>query len=724
MADAVPVVTTPTGNGANGDGTEGAPPGPNAGARAYSFVLLHSVSLRRGEIGLAIAVISILVALVLPIPPFLLDICLALSLTVSVVVLMVTLFIARPLEFNAFPTVLLLATMLRLSLNLASTRLILNRGHEGTAAAGHVIEAFGGMLMEGNFIIGVIVFAILVIVNFVVITKGSMRIAEVSARFSLDSLPGKQLAIDADLSAGNIDEKEARRRRKELEEESTFFGAMDGASKFVRGDAIAGLMITMINIVGGIIIGTWQHDMSFTDATHTFTQLTIGDGLVTQIPALIVSTAAGLIVTKSGTAETADKALFRQLGGYPSALGMASALIVMLAIMPGMPKIPFLLLASATGGMAYYTTRERRAEVAAETKATTAANEPAAVMDEPISTALHMDLLRLELGYGLLALINSPKGQRLTDQIKALRRQLASELGFIMPSVRIQDNLQLAANTYVIRVKEIEAGRGDIRPNMLLVMDPRGETISLPGEMTTEPTFGLPAMWIMESYREEALFRGLTVVDPPTVLTTHLTEMVKDNMPELMSYAETQKLLNEVDKDHQKLVADVVPTQITVGGMQRVLQNLLGERVSIRDLPSILEGISEACAFTRNIGAITEHVRGRLARQLSEAATTDAGFVPIVTLSPEWEQAFAESIIGSGEDKQLSMAPSNLQKFISAVRQTFDRFAVMGEQPVLLSSPAIRPYVRSIVERFRPQTVVMSQAEVHPKAKIKTLGQV
>jgi flagellar biosynthesis protein FlhA len=722
MADAAPA------DAANGNGAVAASEtaaGPGARARLLGNLGRYSAPLRRGEIGLAVAVIAILVALVLPIPPWLLDICLAMSLTLSVVILMVTLFISRPLEFNSFPTVLLLATMLRLSLNLASTRLILNRGHEGTASAGHVIQAFGGMLMEGNFIIGVIVFAILVIVNFVVITKGSMRIAEVSARFSLDSLPGKQLAIDADLSSGNIDEKEARRRRKELEEESTFFGSMDGASKFVRGDAVAGLMITMINIVGGIIIGTWQHDMSFTDATHTFTVLTIGDGLVTQIPALIVSTAAGLIVTKSGTQETADKALFRQLGGYPSALGMASALAVMLAMMPGIPKLPFLLLAAVVGGMGYYTMRERRAEHAAEAKAMApGSSEPVPLIDEPISTALHMDLLRLELGYGLLALINSPKGQRLTDQIKALRRQLAQELGFIMPSVRIQDNLQLAANTYVIRVKEIESGRGDIRPNMLLVMDPRGETISLPGEMTTEPTFGLPAMWIMESYREEALFRGLTVVDPPTVLTTHLTEMVKDNMPELLSYAETQKLLNEVDKDHQKLVADVIPTQITIGGMQRVLQNLLAERVSIRDLPAILEGVSEACAITRNIGAITEHVRGRLARQLSETATTDAGFVPIVTLSPEWEQAFAESIIGSGEDKQLSMAPSNLQKFISAVRQTFDRFAVMGEQPVLLTSPAIRPYVRSIVERFRPQTVIMSQSEVHPKAKIKTLGQV
>jgi flagellar biosynthesis protein FlhA len=305
-----------------------------------------------------------------------------------------------------------------------------------------------------------------------------------------------------------------------------------------------------------------------------------------------------------------------------------------------------------------------------------------------------------------------------------LRRQLASELGFIMPAVRIQDNLQLPANTYVIRVKEIEAGRGDLRPNMLLIMDPRGETISLPGEMTTEPTFGLPAMWIADANREEALFRGYTVVDPPTVITTHLTEVVKDNMPDLLSYAETQKLLNELDKDHQKLVGDVIPSQISLGGMQRVLQNLLSERVSIRDLASILEGVSEACAYTRNIGAITEHVRSRLARQISESNTSEAGYIPLLTLSPEWEQAFAESVVGTGDDKQLSMPPSQLQKFITATRQTYERFTVMGESPVLLTSPGIRPSVRSIIERFRPLTVVMSQGEIHPKAKIKTLGQI
>ncbi len=680
--------------------------------------------LRRGEIALALGVISILVVLILPMPAWLLDVCLALSITFSVLILMTVLFIERPLDFSSFPTVLLIATMLRLALNLASTRLILANGHEGPAAAGRVIEAFGQFVMSGNFVIGLIVFAILVLVNFVVITKGSGRIAEVSARFSLDAMPGKQMAIDADLSAGLIDEAEARARRKMLEDESAFFGAMDGAAKFVRGDAVAGLVITFINIIGGIIIGVAQQELSLAEASHTYTVLTVGDGLVSQIPALIVSTGAGILVSKAGATGSADKALFGQLGGYPSALGLSSFLMVALSLLPGIPMVPFLTLAGLTGAAAWMLTR-RRAQ--AESAAATAEAEQAAkapVLEEPISTALQIDNIRLELGYGLLPLINSERGQRLTDQIKSLRRQLAMELGFVLPSVRIQDNLQLPANTYVVRIKEIEAGRGELRPNMILVMDPRGEKIGLPGEETVEPTFGLPAMWVDPGAREEALFRGYTVVDPATVITTHLTEVVKDNMAELLSHAETQKLLDELPKDHQKLVADTIPSLISVGGVQRVLQNLLSERVSIRDLPSILEGISEACGYTRNISAITEHVRARLARQISDAAADANGVVPLITLSPEWEQAFADAIQGEGDDRQLAMPPSQLQQFITAVRQTFERHAMMGETPVLLTSPAIRPFVRSIIERFRPVTVVMSQNEIHARARIKTLGQI
>ena len=685
-----------------------------------------SAALRRGDIILALGIVAILVVLILPMPKWMLDISLAFSITFSVLILMTAIFVTKPLEFNAFPAVLLLATMIRLSFNLASTRLILAHGHEGTDAAGEVIQAFGGFVMGENFVIGIIVFAILVIVNFIVITKGSGRIAEVSARFTLDAMPGKQMAIDADLSTGLIDETEAKSRRKELEEESAFFGAMDGASKFVRGDAIAGILITFINVLGGIIIGVVQQDMGFGDAADTYTRLTVGDGLVSQIPALIVSTAAGMMVTQAGIGEKTESALINQLGGQPKALGIVSFLMAGLAVLPGVPIFPFFLLGGLSGLGAFLIHMKSQAE---KEQAILAAEEqtvdPAALAEEPISAALRIDYMRLELGYGLLSLISAPTdGQRLTDQIKALRRQMAADVGFVMPSVRIQDNMQLPANGYLIRVKEIEAGNGDLRPNMLLVMDPRGEDISIPGEKTVEPTFGLPAMWVEDTNREEALFRGYTVVDPATVITTHLTEVIKDNMAELLSYAETQKLLDELDKDHQALIADLIPTQISLGGVQRVLQNLLSERVSIRDLSTILEGVAEACGHSRSVTTITEHVRTRLARQISDQNTDDQDVIPMITLSPQWEQAFAESLIGQGEDKQLSMQPTRLQEFITALRNSFERQAMMGETPVLLTSPGIRPYVRSIIERFRPVTVIMSQNEVHPKAKIKTVGQV
>jgi flagellar biosynthesis protein FlhA len=714
--------------GAPGGGQGGGKPtGGGAGGQtaAFAFDLGRLTdAARRGDILLAGGVLAILSVLILPMPTWLLDFALGLSLVLSVLILMSVLFIRKPLEFSSFPTVLLIATMLRLALNLASTRLILGEGHTGTDAAGEVIQAFGAFMMSGNPVIGVIVFAILVLVNFIVITKGSGRIAEVSARFSLDAMPGKQMAIDADLSAGLINEADAKMRREELSQESNFFGSMDGASKFVRGDAIAGLLITLINVIGGIIIGVVQQDLTFSEASSTYTILTVGDGLVTQIPALIVSTAAGMLVTKGGLEGTADKAVFGQLGGSPKALAMSSALMFLMALLPGMPKIPFLLIGGLAGAGAFLLLRQQDQVILDAADAETALAE-APMPEEPISSALQIDLIRLELGYGLLPLINEAvEGQRLTDQIKALRRQIAQESGFIMPQVRIQDNLQLGASTYVIRVKEVEVGRGDLRPNRLLVMDPNGGTIDLPGTETKEPTFGLPAMWVAPDRREEALFKGYTVVDLSTVITTHLVETVRDNMSELLSYGETQKLLDEMGDRHQKLVADVVPNQITIGGLQRVLQNLLSERVSIRDLPTILEGVAEAAGYTRNVSTITEHVRARLARQISEANTDGNGAIPLVTMSPEWEQNFAEALIGEGDDRQLSMPPSQLQQFITTMRHQFDKFAGMGEQPVLLTSPVIRPYVRSIIERFRPQTVVMSQNEIHPKAKIRTLGQV
>nr|WP_245881264.1 flagellar biosynthesis protein FlhA [Thalassospira marina] len=683
-------------------------------------------ALRRGDIAMALGFVLILVIMMFPLPTWLLDMFLAISISFSILILMTALFIQKPLEFNSFPTILLVATSLRLALNIATTRLILGHGHEGPQAAGHVIQAFGSFLVSGNFVIGIIVFAILVIINFVVITKGSGRIAEVAARFTLDAMPGKQMAVDADLSSGLINEEQAKARRKELEEESAFFGSMDGASKFVRGDAVAGILITFINVIGGIIIGTAQMGLSLNEATETYTILTVGDGLVSQIPALIVSTAAGLLVTKGGMEGATEKAVFGQVSNYPAALGIGAAMMGGMSLLPGIPMIWFMGSAIGLGYLAWFLSKRQKAaaEVATREQSDAAAQAAAPPAEEPIANALRMDYVRLELGYGLLSLISTERGQKLTDQIKALRRQMAADMGFVMPSVRIQDNMQLPANTYVVRVKEIEAGRGDLRPNMLLVMDPRGEEITLAGEKTIEPTFNLPAMWVEQGMKEEAMFRGYTVVDPQTVITTHLTEVVKDHMPELLSYAETQKLLDELEDEQKKLVEDIIPGQISVGGVQRVLQALLTERISIRDLPTILEGIGEATAFTRNPTFMTEHVRSRLARQLSDTNSNADGVIPLVTLSPEWEQIFAESLVGSGEEKQLSMPPSQLQEFINKVRTTFERLGMMGESPVLLTSPGIRPYVRSIVERFRPATVVMSQNEIHPKAQLKTMGQI
>lgn len=673
----------------------------------------------RADVMLAMGVITILLFMLVPVPPWLLDMGLSVSITMSVLILMVALFIRTPLEFSTFPTVLLISTALRLGLNVASTRLILSQGHTGEAAAGQVIEAFGSFIIQGSYVVGGIVFAILVIVNFVVITKGSGRIAEVAARFTLDAMPGKQMAIDSDLSSGLITEDEAKQKRKNLEQESTFFGAMDGAAKFVRGDAIAGLLVVFINIIGGIIIGVAMEGMSAQDAAETYTILTIGDGLVSQIPALIVSVAAGLLVSKAGVEGSAEAALFEQFGRYPKALGVSSVLMFCLAIVPAIPAFPFLVLSGITGGTAFMLYSQRRTEEAAALEAPKKVDATPA--EEPISKALAMDIVRLELGYGLLPLVQG-EGTRLTAQIKGLRRQLAEDMGYVLPSVRIQDNLQLPANSYVLRIKEIEAGRGDVRPNMMLCMDPAGGEISLPGEKTVEPTFGLPAMWIDEQNREEANFRGYTVVDAATVITTHLTEIIKDNMADLLSYAETQKLLDELPQEYQKLVGDIIPAQISVGSLQRVLQNLVAERVSVRDLPSILEGVAEATNYSKNIALITEHVRSRLARQLCHDNTGPNGFVPLLTLSPEWEQNFSESLVGDGEEKQLAMAPSDLQSFIQAVNEAFGDMGM--EQPVLLTSPMIRPYVRSVVERFRPATVVMSQNEIYPKAKIRTLGQV
>ncbi|MGH7159423.1 MAG: flagellar biosynthesis protein FlhA [Acetobacteraceae bacterium] len=671
------------------------------------------------DVALAIGVISLLAVLIMPLPTPLIDLGLALSITVSVLTLMVALFLRRPLDFTSFPTLLLLTTLLRLSLDIAATRLILSHGNQGTDAAGAVIAAFGGFLMGGDVVIGLIVFAILLVVNFMVVTKGSSRIAEVAARFSLDSIPGKQMAIDAELSAGHIDEKTARRRRAELEQESGFFGAMDGASKFVRGDAIAAVIITGINIVGGLGIGIIQHGMPFAEAAHTFTRLTVGEGLVSQIPALLVSVAAGIVITKGSTEGTTDRALVRQLGGNPKPLALAAGAAGVLALMPGLPAFPFLALAGLSGGAAFF--RHRNPPPSDQPPATPA---PSAPSEPPISDSLRIDMIRLELGYGLLALAGG-ESARLTEQIKSLRRTIATEMGFVLPPVRIQDNMQLGPDSYVIRIKEIEAGRGELRPTMLLAMDPKGSVPDVPGEPTREPAFGLPALWIEPTRKEEALFRGATVVDPPSVLVTHLTEVVRQTMAELLSYSETQKLLDELPREQQKLVADLVPAQVSVGGVQRVLQALLAERVSIRDLPTILEGIHEASVGgARALPSLLAHVRARLARQLCDSYTNQAGYLPLISLSAEWEDAFSQALIGPPEDRQLAIQPARLAEFMHKLRAAFDAASAGGEQPVLLTSGQIRLHVRAVVERVRQATPVLAQNEIYPRARIRTVGTV
>jgi flagellar biosynthesis protein FlhA len=673
----------------------------------------------RGDVALAGVVLTVLAILLVPVPAPVMDMLLALSITTSILVLLTALLIQKPLEFTSFPAVLLLTTLFRLSLNVASTRLILTHGHTGETAAGDVIHAFGQFVMGGNFIIGVIVFVILVLVNFIVITKGSTRIAEVAARFTLDAMPGKQMAVDADLSSGLINEDEARRRRKELEDESNFFGAMDGASKFVRGDAIAGLIITAINVVGGIVVGTVSHGMDIADAGARYTILTVGDGLVAQVPALVISVAAGLLVSKAGVEGQASKAFAKQLAGYPQTLGMVAVCAFVMGALPGMPIIPFWILSGCAGALAF---RLRKATNLTEAKAKAAAAADKPVAEEPPAAALAMDEIRIEIGFGLLPLLNDVQGRRLTDQIKALRKSLAQDLGFVTPPVRILDNMQLASDNYSIRVREMEAGKGRLKLGALLAMDPTGAGVTITGEAVKEPAFGLDAKWIDEASREDASFRGYTIVDPATVLTTHLTEIIKEHMPDLLSFAETKKLIKELPKETQTLLDDVAPSHISWSGVQRILQNLLKERVSIRDLGAIVEAISEAAPTTHDLQQITEHVRSRLARQLCHQFRAGDGGLPIITLSPAWEADFAEALIGDKTERTLALAPSKLHQFVADVRTAFERAAPSGETPVLLTSPMIRPYVRSLIERFRPMTNVMSQNEVHPKARLKALG--
>jgi len=682
---------------------------------------LLSMSLRNRDVGFALGVTLVLVVLFVPLPPTVLDFGLAISLSLSVLILMVALWIPRPLDFNSFPTLLLVVTMLRLSLNVASTRLILSQGHTGTDAAGDVIAGFSRFIVGGDFIIGTVIFTILVVINFVVITKGSTRIAEVSARFSLDAMPGKQMAIDADLGAGLIDEVEARNRRKELEDESSFFGSMDGASKFVRGDAVAGIIITLVNIVGGILIGVVQHDMGVGAAADVYTVLTIGDGLVSQIPALVVSLAAGLIITKGGTDGAANEAVLEQLGKFPKALFMAAGLLFAIGLLPGFPIMVFSTLAALLAGLGIFM-RRKAAEAKVDEERAAAEEERAGAADneDSLQDAMKVDDLRLELGSGLVPLINTLDAA-LPGKIKSLRKLFGSDYGFVLPSVRIKDEPNLPTNSYAILVQGVEAVRGDVRPTSMMVINPSDEPVDLPGERTKEPTFGLDAVWIDPSYRAEAEGMGYTVVDPESVITTHMTEVIKEHMPELLTYGAAQGLIEGLDREYQKLISDMSTTSPAIL-VQHVLQSLLSERVSIRNLPLIVEAIAEIGRTSSNVTTITEHVRRKLANQICHSLSEGTGFISVVVMSPAWENEFNDAVRINGDERKFLMSPQRVQEFVLEARQEIQKFAQNDEWPALMVSPEVRSFVRAMLERVSPMTQVISHNEIHRKAALRTVA--
>ena len=693
---------------------------PTAGNRFLDFLGSWS---RHQDLIFAGGIVALVAVLVLPIPTALVDVGLSASITLSVLILMVAIWIEKPLDFSSFPTVLLIATLLRLALNLATTRLILSGGHKGLDAAGSVINGFAAFVVGGDFVIGVVVFAILIIINFMVITKGAGRIAEVAARFSLDAMPGKQMAIDAELSAGSITDIEARRRRRELEEESSFFGAMDGASKFGRGDAIAAIIITLVNVVGGIVIGTLRHGLGVSQAATFYTTLTIGDGIVSQVPALIVSLGAGMLVSKGSTRGSTDRAFISQLGGHSKPLFLAAGLAGLFAALPGMPFLPFALLSAATSGAAFLARRTARQRKLAADAAARSEENVGGSKEEPIGELMRVDDIRIELGLALVSLASGPDGG-LTEKIRKLRRSIALDYGFLLPAVRIKDNMDLAAGDYSLQIQGVEVAHESMMPNKLLAFSPDGRQIKVTGQDTREPSFQIPARWIDLSQRQEAIAEGLTVVDAETVLTTHLSETAKANMHQLMSYAATQKLLAGLGQDHQKLVQDLVPGLVPMSTVQKILAGLLAERVSIRHLPLVLEAIHEAAGMTRNVRMMTEHVRARLSMQICKSLTGGDGFIAVMPLSPQWEYEINEAIVSDGDQRAFILTPSRTQEFVQAVRSKLAAASARGTWPAILTSADARPFVRALIERINPTIAIISHAEVHVSSRLRTIEQI
>ncbi|MDP3481190.1 MAG: flagellar biosynthesis protein FlhA [Desulfoprunum sp.] len=673
----------------------------------------------RSDILAAFGLVSILLIMIMPIPALLLDVLLAMNITIALLILIISLYIVKAVEFSIFPSILLTTTLFRLSLNVASTRLILLHGDEGPAAAGAVIQSFGQFVVGGNYVIGVVIFTILVMINFMVITKGAGRVAEVAARFTLDAMPGKQMAIDADLNAGLINEDQARKRREEISSEANFHGAMDGASKFVKGDAIAGIIITLINIGAGFVIGVLQKDMPMAEAARNYTILTVGDGLVAQIPALIISTAAGLLVTRSSGDRDFGTDMKNQFSRNSVAIWVVSGMVLLFALIPGLPFFPFLVLSISLAIMAYQLERAKQVE---EQKVVEEPKEAQVRREENYEEMLNVDLLQLEVGYGLIPFVDASQDGELLTRIQSIRKQFALNNGFIVPPVHIRDNLQLSPNQYTFSLKGVKVADAEMLPGHFMAMDPGMVTETIRGIATKEPAFGLPAIWITEDKKDRAQIAGYTVVDCTTVMATHISEVIKQYAHELIGRQEVQGLLDNLAKSYPKLVEELVPGILSSGTIMRVLQNLLKEGVSIRDLRTILETLADWAGATRDTDILTEYVRHALSRTISSNLAVN-GVIPIITLAKPVEDAILNAVQHKETGSYLSIDPKIAQQILDSLGKAIALFEG-GSRPTLLSAPQIRPHVRSLTERYYPALTIISHNEIVPNLKVRSLGTV
>ncbi|MHB9145590.1 MAG: flagellar biosynthesis protein FlhA [Symbiobacteriia bacterium] len=681
-------------------------------------------AMKYSDILLAVAIIGSIAMMIIPMPAWLLAFLQVVNLAISLIIVLLAMYTREPLEFSIFPPLLLVTTLFRLSLNVSATRLILLSGEGGS-----VIQAFGQFVVGGNPVVGFIVFIILVIIQFVVITRGSERVAEVSARFTLDAMPGKQMAIDADLNSGSITEAEARKRRSDIQREADFYGAMDGASKFVRGDAIASIIIVVVNLVGGFVVGMLQQGMDAMTALATFSLLTVGDGLVTQIPALLISTAAGIVVTRASSTSTLGQDFAGQLFSEPRVLYIAAAVLALFALVPGLPLLPFLLLAGTATAAGYLLTQgqQQKAQDAQReaTAAEVAASAEASRKPENVMGLLSVDPLEIELGYGLLGLADPGQGGDLMDRVGLIRRQIALDMGLVLPYIRVRDNIQLKPTQYVVKLRGIDLTQGEIYPDHFLAMNPGGAADDIPGIPTKEPAFGLPALWVAAQHKERAELAGYTVVEPAAVIATHLSELIKNNAPDLLGRQEVQALLDHIKGTNPVVVDELVPSLLTLGEVQKVLQNLLREGVSVRDLVTILEALADAARSTRDLEVLTEYVRQAMARAICrQFGLVGHGPVPAITLHPDLEQRLAAAVHRENGVTNLNLDPDVLRRFIERVQFWVSQAMDQGKDPVVLASAAVRPYVKRLTERALPRLLVLSFNELDPASELESLGMV